>query len=71
MSSTETAFDTHDKIVAFGWVLYRAHVITDVSTMISYMEKPWKWQREYDTYQELGAKTDEATINAIAKRFGS
>lgn len=69
-NNSDTAFDTHDKIVAFGWVLYRCHAITEVSTMISYMEKPWKWQREYDAYQELGGKTDEATINAMTKRFG-
>lgn len=69
-NNSDTAFDTHDKIVAFGWVLYRCHAITEVSTMISYMEKPWKWQHEYDVYQELGGKADEATINAMAKRFG-
>jgi hypothetical protein len=69
LSNLSDAFDTHDKIVAFGWVLHRCHIITDISTLLSYMEKPWKWEREYRAHQELGGKTDEATINAMAKRF--
>lgn len=68
-NSPPTAFDTHDKITAFGFVLYRCRIITDVSTMLSYMEKPWKWGPEYNYFQTLGGKLNEATANAMEARF--
>lgn len=62
-------YEHHNQIVSFARVLYRCHVISDVSGMITYLEKPWKWDAEHAEFESLGGHLDEPTISLMERRF--
>jgi hypothetical protein len=43
----------------FGVVLVSAGVLHDVGGVLDYFEKPWKWNREYNLWHQVGEPTED------------
>ena len=54
MSNTDTPlwYSSHESLVNLAQHLLDAGELQTGEDMLAYFEKPWKWQAEWDSYQE-------------------
>ena len=59
----------YDEIVAFGRVLHECGRVSDMDELFSYLEKPWRWQGEFERWRELGGRLDKETLDTMSNEW--
>jgi len=59
----------YDEIVAFARVLHECGQVSDIDDVLRYLEKPWKWQKEFSRWQELGGRLTKETLDTMSNEW--
>jgi len=59
----------YDEIIAFAHVLHECGQVSDIDEVLAYLERPWRWQKEFSRWQELGGTLARETLDIMSSEW--
>lgn len=61
-------FDNYCELVTFCRVLSEADAFRDQAALLYFLEKPWKWETEYEAWVRLGRPAEVRDVDDLRPR---
>lgn len=59
----------YDEIIAFGKVLHECGQVSDLDELFAYLEKPWRWQKEFNYWQAEGSTLEKEVLFSMREAW--